>query len=156
MNENCQKLLSSKGRQFVAPPGTGIERFVYTAHFRHLSGGWYPPLRTQNVLHSTFLTKSLSKPLPECPLQSLRRQLPPQGSLGMYPFGYTLFVTASKTARLRVGKLPTPTDSGIFHRAIQRPATQTARLRAGFSPLICIIGEPPHTKEKGKISASFS
>ena len=27
------------GGKFAAPPSTGIERFVYTAHARYLSGG---------------------------------------------------------------------------------------------------------------------
>ena len=56
---------------------------IETAGFR---AAGIRPYGTQNVYDSTFLTKSLSKPSPECPLQSLRRQLPPQGSLGMYPF----------------------------------------------------------------------
>ena len=35
----------SVGADTSRPPCTGIERFVYTAHVRYLSGGWYPPLR---------------------------------------------------------------------------------------------------------------
>ena len=30
-----------------ALPRYRIERFIYTAHVRYLSGGWYPPLRVK-------------------------------------------------------------------------------------------------------------
>lgn len=43
----------SVGADISRPPCTGIERFVYTAHVRYLSGGWYPPLRV-GCSHSTF------------------------------------------------------------------------------------------------------
>ena len=67
-----------EGRQVADPYGLSCFacfRSIGCYQNRWVAGGWYPPLRTQNVLDSTFLVKSLSKPLPECPLQSLRRQL---------------------------------------------------------------------------------
>ena len=78
-----------EGRQIADPYGLSCfacSRSIDCYRNRKAAGGWYPPLRAQSVLDFTFLVASLSKPLAECPLQSLRRQLPPQGSLGMYPF----------------------------------------------------------------------
>ncbi len=43
------------GADTSRPPGTGIERFVYTAHVRYLSGGWYPPLRSGASIHRTAI-----------------------------------------------------------------------------------------------------
>ena len=60
-------------------------------------------------------------------INSLRSATPLREAWGMYTVGYTFIFGAIETVGVRVGRLPTPTDSVGFMYATPWLAVKTAR-----------------------------